>query len=546
MKTLLIYTITNDELYTFTHNSEIEKIDRESVLMTFLYFDQKIFGEERKYTKIPVDLFESIPEAGIMEGHELQNEEGFGYKEFNFNITEEEGDSTGRIAQICVEYHHCYGCSGTCDNCSMCMTVECWSLGGGGVTSSGGDYDFGGNDPGDQGGGGTGNSNNSPWYTFYPDYYSYHPKLQVILDRLHSHGLHLDVYNEVPYLNSQIKPKFFNQFIIPLNNAPNDQAEFIYSAIIFLCQNKDVVVEPENFMDRLHSLEQYLYENPFAISNIPCNQIPQWQEVAQYPIPQSVKDKLQNLDDAHISPYYGWALQNLENAKGSLVNNDYFAVTFNTMPYKPAPHDSQQFTPEEFLNFVRTNINDFVNTDYSSFSPSNQTGYNEGAIWYSNNPFNSIIHINIPGDDGSVITSGYQVNYNTPPYNDFHNGHWIFTTIKTPYGNLTQGLDGPHPVSGNRKFGLIKNQDGTYTIYTRGVDRVTRGLYAHIFPGQNFMFEKADNLWKSFQDGLKEYIQNNSYGNTVTKNAPVTWRPNWSEVNKVLLGINPQSSLGCQ
>lgn len=62
----------------------------------------------------------------------------------------------------------------------------------------------------------------------------------------------------------------------------------------------------------------------------------------------------------------------------------------------------------------------------------------------------AMIHINIPsGHDGSVITSGYEVYYGN---NQFISGHWMFTTIKTPFVFLTQGLDEPHLVSGHRKF----------------------------------------------------------------------------------------------
>lgn len=152
---------------------------------------------------------------------------------------------------------------------------------------------------------------------------------------------------------------------------------------------------------------------------------------------------------------------------------------------------------------------------------------------------NAVIHINIPGDDGSVIVSGHQFSPNA--------SHWIFTTIQVPFIVATTGADGPHPVSGHRKFGLIRNSNGSYTIYTRGVDRVQDGLRAHIFPGQEYMFKKADDLWESFQEGLRSYIQdNNTYANTVVKNTPVTWRPNWAKVRNVLINNQPLSTLGCQ
>jgi hypothetical protein len=545
-----IYTITNNELLSFVENNSIEKHERESLLMTFLYFDHKIFGEDRKYTKIPLDLFESIPEFGMpLDGHEHTHEsgtdeenfEGFGYKQFSFTINDKEAKAVER-AFFCVTYNHCPGfypqCFPDCDGCyTYCASVVCYSVGGGGGS---GNYGGGSGGSGNSGGGGGTGGNDAPWYTHYPNYENYHPKLRILLERLNQFGVKLDDHDnrEIEYLNTRahIISHNLNTYLVP-NTL--EKSKFIRDVAVFLSQNKNDIVQPEKILERIQALEQYLYDNPYAISNIPCEQIPLWQEVVQHQVPQSVKNKLQNLDDTQSSPYYGWALQNIENADGSLVNNDYFSVTFNTMPYKPFPHQNQQFTPEEFLYYVRTNLDSFVNTNYSSFAPSNQTGYNEGAIWYSNNPMEAIVHINIPGDDGSVITSGYNNNYDI--FGGFQNGHWIFTTIKTPYASLTQGLDGEHPVSGHRKFGLIKS-GSSYTIYTRGVDRVTGGLGAKLV-GQQYMFTQADNLWTSFQQGIKSYIQYNSYGNTVTINTPAKWRPKWQEAKNVLIKNLPPSSL---
>ena len=50
---------------------------------------------------------------------------------------------------------------------------------------------------------------------------------------------------------------------------------------------------------------------------------------------------------------------------------------------------------------------------------------------------------------------------------------------------------------------------------------------------------------QSFQQGLKNYIQANSYGNTVTVNTPITWRTDWASVNDVLINNKPLSNLGC-
>ena len=197
-------------------------------------------------------------------------------------------------------------------------------------------------------------------------------------------------------------------------------------------------------------------------------------------------------------------------------------------------------------NVQTTNVN-FVNTSLSNFSPSTITGYNETPLWNSNNPVEAIIHIDIPAaHDGSVITTGHQINTNG--MGAFSNGHWIFTTIQTPWYDVIDGADGPHPVSGHRKFGLKKNAGGSYTLYTRGVDRFQGELGFVILDdalAEEFAFPGADDLWQSFQQGLKNYIQSNSYGNTVTVNTPVKWRPDWAEVKDVLINNKPLNTLGC-
>ena len=539
-----IHTITNDELLIFVKNEQIELYERESVLMTFFYFDQQVFGTERKYTNIPLELFENIPEAGIdgHEGHKHGNdsEEGYGYKEFDFEINEQSGGDLGRVAVFCMDFYHCTGghtCAGSCDQCALCVSTQCYSIGGSGFPGeTGGGGNTGGGNNG-SGGNGNNNNNNGPWYDNYPSRNSFSPQLNSVLEKLDAYNITISDSDAVEF-----NEKFSIQVANKLRNylTPNslERSKFIRSVMYFLLANPQTV-QPQNILERIDALEQYLYNNPYAISNIPCNQIPQWQEVAQHQVPQSVKDKLIYLNQMRPGQNYDFALQSIENASGSLVNNDYFAVIFDHLPNKPAPHQNQQFTAEEFLFYVRTNINEFVDTSLSAFYPTPFSPVNEGAIWYSDNPMNAVVHIEITGDDGSVIVSGQQSTPNT--------SHWIFTTIQVPFIVATTGADGPHPVSGHRKFGLIKSSNGSYTIYTRGVDRVQDGLRAHIFPGQEYMFTMADQLWESFQEGLRGYIQNNNtYSNTVVKNAPVKWRPNWNAVRNVLIHNQPLSTLGCQ
>jgi F-type H+-transporting ATPase subunit gamma len=80
----------------------------------------------------------------------------------------------------------------------------------------------------------------------------------------------------------------------------------------------------------------------------------------------------------------------------------------------------------------------------------------------------------------------------------YQNGStWRFTTIESP-------KDWNHPVSGTREFGLITNEDGTYTLYTRGVDGVA---------------EAGDFLMEEFKKGNYDKIEivYNEFKNVATQ-----------------------------
>lgn len=284
------------------------------------------------------------------------------------------------------------------------------------------------------------------------------------------------------------------------------------------------------------NLKKELASNPTFLLKIPCQEIPKWQELIKFTPPQSAKDKIQTLDNQSMLTDYN--IQYLEHASGAAINLDYFPVTINTLPTNPVT--GIQFTPTQFLNYVRLNINNFVDTSISSFSPTTlNTGYNESQIWNSANPLGAIIHINIPlpAGDGSVICSESDSN------------HWIFTTIEVPWKPTNSNADGKHPVSGNREFGLIQNVNGSYTFYTRGVDRMTDGLESTFAENSTIAvdpFANPDKLWNSLKTKIAAFVQNNS-GSAVTPTPSqnVIWRPDWAKVRQVLRGEVSISDLGC-
>lgn len=269
-------------------------------------------------------------------------------------------------------------------------------------------------------------------------------------------------------------------------------------------------------------LNDYLIEDPTALLEIDCNQLPKWQALTQHILSQSLVDKLKT---------YSSLPQHIVNAEGPLVNLDYFPVKVTTLPNKPG---GGKYTAAEFLDYIRKNLNSFLDNDVSTFSPYNDLI--ERPIWESTNPLGALMRFDIPvglggliSQDGTVICSSYKTS------------DWIFTTVESP-------VDWNHPVSGHRQFGFETNRDGTYTFFARGVDRVTENFDLEMadFFATDTPFEGGDALWTSFQNKLQEFVNNPTNGGVSQKLSPVKNRPDWEKVKAVLQGSRPISDLGCK
>ncbi|MFT6872175.1 MAG: hypothetical protein ACJAVN_001181 [Roseivirga sp.] len=278
------------------------------------------------------------------------------------------------------------------------------------------------------------------------------------------------------------------------------------------------VIQPE---DRLLELNLALKQDSTLLINLSCSELAKWQEVSSHVPPQSVVNKISALRSSYpnLKALFtgNFDMQTLKEAKGTVLNMDYFLVKINQLP--------SGCTAEEFLQHIRKNLNSFIDTQYSSFSPydASNTGYDEAQAWNSDNPLGSILHIEIPMDEGSVICS------------DFSSDSWKFTTISAPY-------DWTHPVSGTREFGFTRNDDGSYEFYTRGVDRVTQSLNEIL--GSKATFNGADNLWLSLQEGIRQFVNEN--GGTIEIGEPIIGRPNYSDIIDFLAGKKSLSDIGCK
>jgi hypothetical protein len=271
-------------------------------------------------------------------------------------------------------------------------------------------------------------------------------------------------------------------------------------------------------------INQVLEDNPFLLLEIDCNQIQNWQTLAQHTAPQSVQNKINSLPSSLTNDF---EIQALSDAGGTMVNLDYFSVNVTNLPNNP--NTNTQFTADEFLDYTRRNFNDFV--EGSTFEPYCEISsmcQTETDLWNSNNPLGSIIYIDIPFDDGVVVCTEYT------------NSYWYFMTMNAPYA-------GNHPVSGTRQFGYEQNLDGSYNFFVRGVDRFASNIAENLAwaTQSGDAFQGADDLWSSFQEKLNNFVNNPINGGTSTIVTPTKNRPDWEKVEQVLNGELPVSELDC-
>ena len=113
----------------------------------------------------------------------------------------------------------------------------------------------------------------------------------------------------------------------------------------------------------------------------------------------------------------------------------------------------------------------------------------------------------------------------------------------TEFNNQFSGLtvNGGRLFSGNRNFGYTLNPNGSYTFYTRGVDRLTSWDGNFFQSSTEIPFTSSDNLWETFQTKITQFVQNHSGDASVASKE--VFRPDWLDVKKVLEGTKPLSTL---
>jgi hypothetical protein len=241
-----------------------------------------------------------------------------------------------------------------------------------------------------------------------------------------------------------------------------------------------------------------------------------WTDLIQHRVPAPVVAELRTR---------GIDLPTLGSAWGD-INLDFYGVRIAKLPSM----FGAQLTPEALIEYIRTNIEHFVDTSNSSFPPLDPV---DSPRWLSRSPIGAVIdiHIHLPGkltDQGLVVCSHAEPRL------------WIFTTAH----NTSAGY---HPVTGNRMFG-ISELNGEWIVFTRGADRVTQFIDWNMNIIGSY-WRGADALWRSLQRKVTEFVNRNQGSATVLR--PISDRWAWAPIEAALrtaplvaLSVTPATVLG--
>ena len=234
-----------------------------------------------------------------------------------------------------------------------------------------------------------------------------------------------------------------------------------------------------------------------------------WAELMSFRPSAELQGKVRQLN---LTNPREWFFHRIESGWGP-INLDYYGVRIDKMPTS-LPDDTQgtvrTVSIEELCQFVRHNLLDgdlIVNPLLSKFRP---YGAADKTAWLGDaaNALSALISIRIPGNDGTVMcTESSEVS-------------WTFSTVNSPD-------DGPHPVSGNRRFGVVLADDSKKYVYTLGADRCTDFAVGETALDEAVWFG-AHKLWQSFQSNVMGLI--NKHGGVSQTLSPISRRYDWSDV----------------
>jgi hypothetical protein len=242
-----------------------------------------------------------------------------------------------------------------------------------------------------------------------------------------------------------------------------------------------------------------------------------YQQVAQFTPSNNIQNRLTSLNTQGMISFSPFAIQNLSQAFGTVVNSDFFPIDISSLP--------PGMTMASITEYFRLNITSFT-SGIATFSPYSDQYVNDTQLFNlpGSQSVGALVHINM-ANNGTVVESDYQSNSNGTSFK--------FSTMTSP-------LDNVHPVSGNREFGVYPdpNNPGHYTFYTMGVDRTSDWMFGFVnWIGNGAVFSGADALWTQMQTNMINYINSQGGHAGYYPSKRFLARPDYSTVQDYLNGI---------
>jgi hypothetical protein len=236
--------------------------------------------------------------------------------------------------------------------------------------------------------------------------------------------------------------------------------------------------------------------NQTELKVLKSNDYALWRDMLQFEMSSSYKAVFENYQKSK-----NLSKQSMSSAGGEELNTDYYAVTINKLP--------TGMSESGLYNYIKQNLGKFLDASIAEFRPDEKQ---DATTFSSSNPTGAVMVFDNLMDDAAVLVTQSSTSSN----------YWVFTPV-------TNSSDGQHPLAGHRELGLSKNENGSYTFYTRGVDRmygVADRMYNGLSKGGKF-FGQADKLWNGLMNKVSEFINNNGGQSEKTHN--FNRRINWQK-----------------
>jgi hypothetical protein len=194
---------------------------------------------------------------------------------------------------------------------------------------------------------------------------------------------------------------------------------------------------------------------------------------------------------------------------GNVMNIDFYYVMFN-QPTGKTPKQLFKELRQNYATFAKGDAGDFDFGPYGdSDDPNDKKRKDNDKLWNSDDPTNALMSFNldtlwpntfIGAGIAHIKTQAGDLQVTCATDTDF-----IFSTVDSEKG-------GPHPVAGNRGFGLKDNGDGTWMFYSKAADMesvLKWNKAAHMLSAVRLtgsIFCLGHKFWMNFFPAMSKYL----------------------------------------